>query len=120
MTTTPGTVDTLRTAFRSMVKADAAEIRNLKTRVRSEQAAQSADAPALQSRLTHLRRAARSRHVAYGLWRGRRWVEIERNHPDGDPLLTAAVAQVWRSAAGATGELGNPPQSLRMHIEKWL
>jgi hypothetical protein len=120
MTTTPGTIDALRTVFRTAVKSDATEIRALKLRVRVAQRAQSADAPALHSGLTALRRAARVRHVAYSLWKGRRWAEIEKNHPDGDPRLGALIANAWTKAAREAGEDGQPPQSLRQYIEKWL
>jgi hypothetical protein len=120
MSTTPGTVTDVRSAFRQAVTADAADIRELKPRVRSEQRAQSDKASAMQSRLARLRRAARARHVAYSLWRGRCWMEIENNRPDGDPTLSYAVAEAWSSAAVAAAYTGPVPESLRVHIEKWL
>src|SRR6266851_4668212 len=71
MTTTPETAVEIRSLFRRAVKADAADIRELKPQVRSEQRAESDKARAMQSKLARLRRAARARHVAYSLWRGR-------------------------------------------------
>jgi hypothetical protein len=120
MSTTPGTVADVRAVFRQAVSADAAEIRELKPRVRSEQRAQSDQASAMQSRLARLRRAARARHVAYSLWRGRCWMEIENNHPDGDATLTYAVAEAWKNTAAAWGYTGPVPESLRLHIDRWL
>jgi len=120
MSTTPGTVADVRSAFRQAVIADTAEIRELKPRVRSEQRARSDRASAMQSRLARLRRAARARHVAYSLWRGRCWVEIENNHPDGDPTLTYLVAEAWKYTAAASGYSGPLPDGLRVHIERWL
>ena len=120
MSTTPGTLSVLRDFFRQAVKADAAEIRALKPRVRAEQRARSKQAPGLQSTLAKLRRAARARHVAYSLWKGRCWPEIENNRPDGDPFLTYAVAMAWKTAAAAAGGTGPPPENLRVHIERWL
>jgi len=120
MSTTPGTVADVRSAFRQAVMADSVAIKELKPRVRSEQRAQSDQASAMQSRLARLRRAARARHVAYSLWRGRCWMEVENNHPDGDPTLSCAVAEAWSSAAGTAGYTGPVPETLRAHIERWL
>jgi hypothetical protein len=120
MSTTPGTVADIRSAFRQAVSVDATDIKELKPRVRSEQRAQSDQASALQSRLARLRRAARARHVAYSLWRGRCWMEVENNRPDGDPALSYAVAEAWSNAAGAAGYTGPVPESLRVHIARWL
>lgn len=120
MSTTSETVPVLRDFFRQAVRNDAAEIRALKPRVRAEQRANSEQAAALQATLARLRRAARSRHVAYSLWKGRCWAEIENNRPDGDPYLTYAVAMAWKAAASAAGETGPPPENLRGHIDRWL
>src|SRR5260370_21597326 len=120
MTTSAGTVVDLRTYFRRSAAADAVEIRASKDGVRSAQRAQSPQASSLQSRLARLRREARVRHVAYSLWKGRCWAEIENNRPDGDPLLSQALAKAWADAAAATGESGSPPEGLRIHIARWL
>ncbi len=120
MSTTPGTVTDLRTFFRGSALADAEEIRALKGRVRAEQRDASPQAPALQSRLARLRRAARARHVAYSLWKGRTWAQIENNRPDGDPWLSPAVAKAWMEAVISTGTPATLPDSLRIHIAKWL
>ena len=120
MSTTPGTVTDLRTYFRRSAAADTVEIRGLKERVRSEQRSQSPHAASLQSGLARLRRQARARHVAYSLCKGRCWAEIENNRPDGDPLLSQALAKAWADAAAAAGDSGAPPEGLRVHIAKWL
>lgn len=120
MSTTPETVSTLRDIFRHAVAEDARAIRDLKPHVRAEQRAQSEQAPGLQSRLARLRREARARHVAYSLWKGRCWAEVENNRPDGDPYLAFAVAKAWRDAAAAAGETGQPPDRLLAHIARWL
>jgi len=120
MSTTSGTVVDLRTYFRRSAAADAVEIRASKDRVRSAQRAQSPQASSLQSRLARLRREARARHVAYSLWKGRCWAEIENNRPDGDPLLSQALAKAWADAVSATGEVTAPPDGLRLHVAKWL
>lgn len=120
MTTTPETATEIRSVFRQAVKTDAADIRELKSQVRSEQRAESDKAPAMQSKLARLRRAARARHVAYSLWRGRSWAEIENNRPDGDPTLYYQVAEAWATVAGPVGSASTPPESLRVHIARWL
>ncbi len=74
----------------------------------------------MQSKLARLRRAARARHVAYSLWRGRSWAEIENNHPDGDPTLSYQVAEAWAAVAGSVGDASTPPENLRLHIARWL
>jgi len=120
MTTTPGIAADVRTAFRQAIKADAADIRELKPQVRSRQRAQLGSAPAMQSRLARLRRAARARHIAYCLWRGRCWVEIENNRPEGDPLFSYFVAEAWKGAASSAGYTDALPESLGVHIARWL
>lgn len=120
MTTTPGTTADVRAVFRQAVSTDAVDIRELKAQVRTHQRAQSEQAPAMQRRLARLRRAARARHVAYSLWRGRCWAEIENNHPDGDPVLNYFVAEAWAEAAGAAGFSGAPPENLRVHIASFI
>jgi hypothetical protein len=120
MSTTPETFSSLRDIFRHAVAEDARAIRDLKPQVRIEQRAQTEHAPGLQSRLARLRREARARHVAYSLWRGRCWAEVENNRPDGDPYLTFAVAKAWKDAAAAAGETEQPPDRLLVHIAKWL
>jgi hypothetical protein len=120
MSTTPGTLSPLRAIFRRAVAADAIAIRELKPQVKAEQRAQSEQAPGLQSRLARLRREARARHVAYSLWKGRCWAEIENNRPDGDPYLTFGVAKAWKEAATAAGETAAPPDRLLAHIASWL
>jgi len=47
-------------------------------------------------------------------------MEVENNHPDGDPTLSCAVAEAWSSAAGTAGYTGPVPETLRAHIERWL
>ncbi len=120
MSTTPETISPLREIFRQAVAEDASAIRDLKPQVRSEQRAQSEHAPGLQSRLARLRRDARARHVAYSLWKGRCWAEVENNRPDGDPYLTFAVAKAWKVASAEAGETGPPPDRLLAHIARWL
>ena len=120
MSTTRETVGSLRDIFRHAVAEDARAIRVLKPQVRTELRAQSEQAPGLQSRLARLRREARARHVAYSLWKGRCWAEVENNRPDGDPFLAFAVAKAWKEAAAAAGEAGQPPDRLLTHIAKWL
>jgi hypothetical protein len=120
MSTTPETASRLRGIFRHAVAEDARAIRRLKPEVRAEQRAQSEEARGLQSRLARLRREARARHVAYSLWKGRCWAEIENNRPDGDPYLTFAVAKAWKDAAAAAGETSPAPERLLAHIARWL
>jgi hypothetical protein len=120
MSTTPEIVSSLRDIFRHAVAEDARAIRDLKPQVRSEQRAESEQAPGLQSRLARLRREARARHVAYSLWKGRCWAEVENNRPDGDPFLAFAVAKAWKDAASAAGVTGQPPGRLLAHIARWL
>jgi len=120
MSTTPETASRLRDIFRHAVGEDARAIRKLKPEVRAEQRAQSEEARGVQSRLARLRREARARHVAYSLWKGRCWGEVENNRPDGDPYLTFAVAKAWMDAAAAAGETGPPPERMLAHIARWL
>ena len=120
MSTTPGTISPVRSIFRAAIAADATAIRELKPKVKAEQRAQSETASQLQSRLARLRRDARARHLAYGLWKGRCWAEIENNRPDGDPYITFAIAKSWKEVAAAAGETGAPPESLKTHIGAWL
>ena len=120
MTTTPGTFTALRTVFRGAFAADAKEIRSLKARVRVEQRAASDEAPALQSHLAAIRKAARARHLAYSLQKGRRWAEIEKNRPEGDPQFSSLVAKAWTEAVAATGGAAEPSEQLRAHIQIWL
>jgi len=119
MSTTSETLVALRGVFRRAIATDAGEIRTLKAATRAEQRAGSPEAPKLQSRLARLRHAARARHLAYSLWKGRTWAQIENNHPDGDPNLTVGVAKAWLEAAEAAGAPALPP-SLGVHIARWL
>lgn len=120
MTTTPGTFTALRTVFRGAVATDAKEIRSLRARVRIEQRAASDEAPALQSHLAAMRKAARARHLAYCLQKGRRWAEIENNRPQGDPQFSSLVAKAWTEAVASSGGVAEPSDQLREHIQKWL
>lgn len=46
--------------------------------------------------INRLRREVRILNVAYGLSRGRKWGQIERNHPDGDERLAADVQRTLK------------------------
>jgi hypothetical protein len=120
MSTTQESVAALRGIFRQSIAEDAAEIRQLKAKTRAQQRAGSSDAPALQSRLARLRRSARARHLVYSMCRGRTWAQIERNHPDGDPIFAFFLAKVWTEVTAASGCSAAPPDTLKRHIDRYL
>jgi hypothetical protein len=82
----------LATALKFQCRTDADDVRLAKRR-RREASGSAFDVA--QSELAQLRRAARARQLIYGFLRGRQWVDMERNHPEGDRAIARRLAEEW-------------------------